>query len=440
VSPARAIAEPEGFDAGLIACGRRAVVLQPRRFTSSPLLAALRRAGTAHIYADTADATELEATTAGGDGSLPAEIDGTTVNQPLVRRVLDRYLTDERGAACLHDLRASAAGVAEADLAPLLYTAIAGWIGNDLVAGFGAGRPWEVSLQLPMGATGDPAALRRLGGVLHRMVPSCLVKVPFTPHAPHCILVARDLERDRIPVNFTSTFSARQVVVAALLADVSRTNIFMGRLNQGLGATLLGEHVDLEAQRGLRSLRGRTGIRTQLIVASIRDWRSLVWAAGCDVFTTPCAVLRDLITQEEVPPEAIERQLETSYEDRLRLGDEALEILGAARIARLWRVEPELIEFLLAYRASAEYRELRDGERLARRFDEAGFGDVFYAPTPAEWTTLGESKLPKLGSPLTARITLDTLYSLLADADFAKEQEAIDRAVATHAARAPAAA
>jgi transaldolase len=430
----------ERFDDVLIACGRRAVVLQPRRLTSSPALAALRRAGTARIYADTADAAELEAATTARDGSLLSDVDGATVNQPLVRRVVARYLVDGRDVSCLRGLRARAADLPETAVAPFLYTAICGWIGNDLVASFGAGRRWEVSLQLHMGATGDAAALRRLGEALHRMVPACFVKVPFTPHAPACVLVARDLERDGIPVNFTSTFSARQVVVAALLADVSRTNVFMGRLNQGLDATLLGEHVDLEAQRVLRRLRREAGVRTLLIIASLRDWRSFVWTAGCDVFTAPCPVLRDFLTQTEVSPEMIESKLETSYEDRLRLGDEAVKTLGSERIARLWRVEPELIEFLLAYRTSAEYRELQDGERLARRFDEAGFGDFFYVPTTEEWSTLRESKLPQLGAELTIRVALDTLYSVLADSDFEKEQEAIDGTVANHTARAPAAA
>jgi hypothetical protein len=46
---------------------------------STPLLAALCRAGTARIYADTADGAELEAATAGGAGNLPSEIDGATI-------------------------------------------------------------------------------------------------------------------------------------------------------------------------------------------------------------------------------------------------------------------------------------------------------------------------------------------------------------------------
>jgi hypothetical protein len=34
-------------------------------------------------------------------------------------------------------------------------------------------------------------------------------------------------------------------------------------------------------------------------------------------------------------------------------------------------------------------------------------------------------------APLTSRVVLDTLYSLLADADFAKEQELLDAEIVT---------
>ncbi|MDR4494132.1 MAG: hypothetical protein MRJ99_06785 [Nitrospirales bacterium] len=119
------------------------------------------------------------------------------------------------------------------------------------------------------------------------MVPSALVKVPFAPHAPMCFLIARDLENEGIPVNFTSTFSTRQVIAAALLANVTRTNVFMGRLDQGLKAELLGAHVVLEAQRILIRLRQNPGVKTQLIVASLRDWRSLLHTSGCDAYTVP---------------------------------------------------------------------------------------------------------------------------------------------------------
>jgi len=286
-----------------------------------------------------------------------------------------------------------------------------------------------VSLQLHMGAVSDPETAKSLGRALRTIVPSCFVKVPFRAHEPQSLLIARDLEAAGIPVNFTSTFSARQVVAAALLADVTRTNIFMGRLNQGFHAALLGEHVDLEAQRALRRLRREAGAKTQLIVASIREWQTFVRVAGCDVFTAPCDVLGKFLSQTDMPVEALTSQLETSYEDRLGIAEEAIKAVGLEHIARLWRVEPEFLEFLVHYRTSAEYRELRDGERLRRRFEKAGFGDFFYEPDAREWQILRKSKLPDLAGPLAGHLAVDTHMSLLADGDFVNQQEAIDAAL-----------
>jgi transaldolase len=422
--------EPEDFDEALIAWGLGTVTTAPVALTSSPLLAALRNAGTAHVYGDTADADELRAVLSTPGGALVAEVDGNTVNQPLVRRVLDRYLARNRLRQCAAELLTRRQAPSPRDLVPYLYTILCGWIGNDVLGRLAGGRRWDVSLQLHMRAVEtSPALATRLGRYLTQMVPSCLVKVPFMPQAPHCFLIARDLERDGLPVNFTSTFSARQTVAAALLADASRTNVFLGRLNQGLHAELLGEHVVLEAQRALRRLRTAKRTKTLLIAASMRDWRTFLHLAGCDAFTAPPGVLADFLRQAEVPAAGVTSQLETSYAERLGVAATVQRSIGHERLRRLWQVEPEFVEFLFEYGASAEYRDLRDGEGLARRFEAAGFGDFFYVPDRAEREELGRSKLPDLDAPLARRLPLDTLYSLLADADFEKEQAAIDAAV-----------
>jgi transaldolase len=275
----------------------------------------------------------------------------------------------------------------------------------------------------------DPETAKALGRALRTIVPSCFVKVPFRPHEAQSLLIARDLEAAGIPVNFTSTFSARQVVAAALLANVTRTNIFMGRLNQGFHAALLGEHVDLEAQRALRRLRREAGVRTQLIIASVREWQTFFRVAGCDVFTAPCDVLGKFLSQTDMPVEALTSQLETSYEDRLGIAEEAIKAVGLQQIARLWRVEPEFLEFLADYRTSGEYRELKNGEGLRRRFESAGFGDFFYAPDARDWQILREGKLPDLAGPFARSLAVDTHMSLLADGDFVKQQETINAAL-----------
>jgi len=416
----------EVFDRTVVAFGRSAAAPRPRRLESSPLLAAVRSAGTRHIYADTADIAELEGVIGTASGGLLAEVDGNTANQPLVRKVIARYLDAADPAQWAREILSQNPRLSDAELKPLLYAIVCGRIGNDICGAFAAGRSWAVSLQLHMGLDADPEAATRVGRYLRQMVPSAVVKVPFTPHAPHCFLVARDLERDGIPVNFTSTFSARQVVAAALLANVTLTNIFMGRLNQGLRAASLGEHVDLAAQRELLRLRREDGVKTLLIVASVREWQTFVRAAGCDVFTAPCDAIRSFLGQHEIGPADIRSQLEVSYEGDLGIAADVLAALGSEKIARLYRVEATFVEFLRKFSRSHEYREMRDGEALYRRFEEAGFGDFFYNPSAGEWQEMRKGKLPDLRAELTRRLPLDTLYTLLADADFAKFQEEMD--------------
>lgn len=412
--------------------GRTAVEPAQPSQVETPLFQALVGAGTRHVYADTADVEELRRTIVTDGDAIRAEVDGNTANQPLVHKVVDRVLDRGEPQQWFDALREARGDLPFQKLAPWLYAVVCGHVGGDIVAAFAAGRPWEVSLQLHMDLGHHPDAARDVGRAVRRMVPQAFIKVPFRPDAPDAFLVARDLEREGIPVNFTSTFSARQAVAAALISDVTRTNIFMGRLNQGLGADLLGEHVDLEAQRALTELRHDDGLKTQLIVASVHHWRTLVRVAGCDVFTAPCEVLTDFLDQDEVPPDQITSQLETSYEGRLGIDRDAAEHLGDDRIARLWRVEPEFIEFLRELRRDSDFLDRADGDGLFRRFDEAGFGDLFHVPDATERHELDRGKLPELDGELVKHVPLDTHYSLLANADFERHQAEIDEAMEKH--------
>lgn len=397
--------------------------------TETPLFQALQRAGARHLYADTADADELAKTLATGDRAIRAEIDGNTANQPLVNRVAERVLKRADAAAWLGELPDAQRDRPFREMAPWLYAMVCVQVGHDVVDRFAVDRPWEVSLQLHMSLGHRPDEARRVGRAIRGMVPRAFIKVPFRPDEPSAFLVARDLEKEGIPVNFTSTFSARQAVAAAMVADVTRTNIFMGRLNGGMDADLLGEHVDLEAQRALRRLRHDDGVKTQLIVASVHDWRTFVRVAGCDVFTVPCDVITEFLEQDEVEPGAITGQLETSYEDRLGIGNEALEALGQDRIARLWRVEPEFVAFLQELRRDQAFLDTADGDALFQRFDDAGFGDIFHDPDAAEREEMDRGKLPELDGKLVETTALDTHYSLLANADFERYQAQIDEKV-----------
>jgi transaldolase len=400
----------------------------PPRLASHLLLTALQRAGTRHIYADTADVDELAGVARIQSGVLREEIDGNTANQPLVRKAIERGLDEAALRRWDHALRAAAPSLSWAQRAPWLYALLCARLGTEIVDAFGVGRPWEISLQLHMDLLHDPHSAVRVGQCLAALVPGVLVKVPFAPDAPQCFLIARELELNGFPVNFTSTFSARQVVAAALLADVTRTNIFLGRLDQGLQAEGLGEHVVLEAQRALLDLRRHDTVKARLIAASVREWRTIPALAGCDVFTIPCKVLAEFLEQTEVDAASIHDQRQEPSADRVRVGADALAALGSERIDRLHHVEPEFLAFLRRFRDSAEWTDatLDEGEALAERFEREGFGDLFHQPTAADDDELQESKLPQLDGALVRRLALDTHYSLLANADFARHQEAID--------------
>jgi hypothetical protein len=177
----------------LLSLGRAEEAVGSPELISSPLLAALQRAGTSHVYADTADVDELAELLAVGENRILAEVDGNTANQPLVRKVVAGYLDKDDAKEWARRLRSL--GVAESDLWPLMYAIVCGRVGSEFARAFASGRPWEVSLQLHMGLCSDPEAAKQVGRYTNKIVPTALVKVPFTPNYPHCFFLARDLER-----------------------------------------------------------------------------------------------------------------------------------------------------------------------------------------------------------------------------------------------------
>lgn len=268
---------------------------------------------------------------------------------------------------------------------------------------------------------------KQIGRYLNAAVPNSFVKVAFTPNHPHSLLIARDLENVGIHVNFTATFSARQIVAAVLLANPARTNIFLGRLSQGLSSELLGEQVVLETQRHVTSLREKYGVKTLNMLASVRRIETMPLTAGCDVYTIPFPVLKEFMNSD-IAPDSITDQTAADYENQLDIDETVLAKVGADKIRRLYTVEPEFIEFLLDLRGSAEFASI-DGDGLYKRFDEAGFGDFFYSPSEAEWREIRKGKLPDLDAEITKKLPLDTLYTLLAFGDFMNFQDAMDKRI-----------
>lgn len=400
--------------------------------SSHSRLAALRAAGTEHIYADTADAHELADAVGDAHGRVPQELDGNTANQPLVERIVEHHLRGAEPRSWLDAIAGALPPVAPRDRLPVLYAILCARSAHALRLTSGAGERWESSLQLHMDLCGRPRAGKRVGALLDAMVPGCLVKVPFAPDAPGCLLVARDLQREGIAVNLTSTFSARQVALAALLTDAACTNVFMGRPDAGLGMDGLGARVVARAQRVLSDLRRQDGLSTRLIVASVRSWTALRDLAGADVFTAPCEALGAFM--ERAPEELTDTLEERAGAARPPTPPELFAAAGEDALDALDEVDQGLLEFLRAYGRSREFRELEadQEEQLHERFVEAGFADLFHVPDASERRQIAQGKLPDLAGDLAGRIPLDTHYSLRANADFAAHQRAIDDAFREH--------
>ena len=403
-------------------------------FVSHPLLKALKDAGTKHIYTDTADQTEMLDLLLSEETDdtirLFGEIDGNTTNQPLIDRVLNRYIDAESEdglVSWVKSIQRDQPDLTVEDATILVYSIINGRLGLEVTDYYRANRIWEISLELHTSLAAQFEKSKLIGGYLNRAVANSFVKVAFTPNYPHALLIARDLERQNIPVNFTATFSARQIVAAVLLANPSRTNIFLGRLSQGLGSELLGEQVVVETNRHVENFREKYGAKTLNMLASIRRPETMSLTAGCDVYTIPYPVLKEFMNSD-IAPESITNQTQVNYEDQLNIDETVLSKIGVEKIKQLYTVEPEFIEFLLALRNSQEFNQI-DGDGLYKRFDEAGFGDFFYSPNETEWQEIRKGKLPDLDSEITKKLPLDTLYSLLCIGDFMNFQDAMDKRI-----------
>jgi hypothetical protein len=79
---------------------RPAHPLREPKLIPYPCLNALRRLGTKKIYADTADIGELKGAISIDESSIYSDVDGNTINQPLVHNVIREYLDQWDPQAC----------------------------------------------------------------------------------------------------------------------------------------------------------------------------------------------------------------------------------------------------------------------------------------------------------------------------------------------------
>ncbi|OGX33039.1 MAG: fructose-6-phosphate aldolase [Omnitrophica WOR_2 bacterium RIFCSPLOWO2_12_FULL_51_24] len=113
-----------------------------------------------------------------------------------------------------------------------------------------------------------------------------VVKVPLVKEG---LKAVRILNKDKILTNVTLCFSVPQALLAAK-AGATYVSPFIGRLDD-IG------HVGMDLIRDIRKVYDNYGIRTQIIVASIRNPLHVIEAAkaGADCATIPYDVLMNLM-------------------------------------------------------------------------------------------------------------------------------------------------
>jgi len=354
-----------------------------------------------------------------------AEFEALTTNNTLLNKEVQKGLYDDLVGEAAAALREIAPGVDERDLLLEIAFVLNARHGLRLVERFDS----YVSVELHTDLAHDVVASVAYGKRLYAVCPErFIVKVPLTPAG---LLAARRLREDRVPVNFTLGFSARQNYLASLLAQPNYVNVFMGRLNAfvadyGLGSgENIGEKATLATQRTVNGLRSAGRPASLLIGASMRKGAQVAALAGLDVFTMPTKVAQEY---RENPAAEVESRVNDDPEVPLEAGVSLDDFYGAS----LWEVSGGFkgaVEGLLNLPV-----DKLTPEAITTHLEQNGHGDIFPAWTEAEVEQAAkDGKIPVYDTwkeqLREKRIGLDALMNLSALQSFASDQSALDARV-----------
>lgn len=284
----------------------------------------------------------------------------------------------------------------------------------------------RVSVELHTDLANDVEGSVETGRRFHQISPDHFyIKVPFTPAG---LIAARRLGQEKIPVNLTLGFSARQNFFAAQFARPAFVNVFLGRLNTFVeqSGTGTGEHVGEKTvratQRSLRALRDSDRSLSFLIAASMRSAQQVDDLAGTDVMTMPVAVAQEYAQNPGGPPA-------DRTGDDLHIPMDAGFTTADFNGDTLWDT-PETFEQVAQQITDADPGSVTP-ESMMEHFSSNGFGDFLHPWTVDEIdTVMADGKIPdykKWGPRLKSReLGLDALMNISALTAFVNDQQALD--------------
>lgn len=378
---------------------------QPR---SDPGLARLAALGT-RLWLDTGQLEEA--------ASLwKAEFSALTTNNTLANQVVQTGVLDDAARDGLRRIKDATPGITDDDLVMELGFVINCHVALRLVRAFGA----YVSVELHPSVAHDIERTVEYARRYHAICPErFIIKIPLTPEG-YCA-VARVCP-EGIPVNYTLGFSARQNYVAALMANPTYVNVFLGRLNAVVADNKLGdgvnvgEKVTMATQMALRDVRAAGRSTTLLIAASMRAAPQVQDLAGVDVYTMPPKVAAGFMSAGH-SPDAITSQIGREFAVKIDSAE------GLAFVEPLWAISDKVRAL---GEAVAGRGAQMTGDDLRQADADTGAG-MFHAFTAAEAAVVrSDGKIPVTRRWMGSGIALDDLMTQAALQSFAVDQAALD--------------
>jgi transaldolase len=347
-----------------------------------------------------------------------------TTNNSLLNKEIQKGIYDSWIPSAAAAVKADDPGISDDDLILEIAFALNARHGLRLVTRFDA----RVSVELHTDLAHDVERSVAFGRRYAALCKDFIVKVPLTPEG---LVAARRLEEDGIPINFTLGFSARQNYLTACVAQPEWVNVFLGRLNayaagEGLcDGRWVGERTTLASQAVLKELRGRLGVPTKQIAASMRGGDQVETLAGLDVYTMPIAVAQAYL---DAAPRSVQDNTGEIYEPAWN-EEVAVRLEG---MDDLWDVD-EKFRAVCDELATIPVDEL-DPARIENALHDAGCGGVF--PRLDEEQTarlIKEGKAPLrdtwLSDIASRKFGLDGLFTTAGLYAFAADQAALDERI-----------
>ena len=365
---------------------------------SDPLLARLTSLGS-EVWVDTGELEKAQ-------DIWKQEMTALTTNNTLANQVVQSGIMDEVIEDTIRKIRGEGLELSEEELILEVGFVINCKIALRLVQAFKV----KVSVEL------HPAISRDIDRTLHygrRYFKVCpeffIVKVPLTPEG---YLAVRKLTQEKIPINFTLGFSARQNYLAARLSNPDFVNVFLGRLNQVVidhkagSGDQVGEKVTLATQNSLIDAREKyKEVESRLIGASVRSGEQVAFLAGLDVLTIPPKAIKEFQESGKSTD-----QVASHLNEDIVPGIDAGHSL-AKRFPCLWEMPGEFIAFVDALMKEDGLDNMQGKElvEFCRKHDMNLFHD--FSAGLDNWS---ES------------IALDDLMTQSALQSFTKDQNALD--------------